>query len=220
MRSNRLFIACIISLVATSFGFIVRAILLNEWGVLFNLTETQKGAIQGAGLFPFALSIILFSLIIDRVGYGRIMVVAWTLHVVSAILTISASRLHLSLPGDIPLSPWPTGRSKRSSTRPPPPCFPAKQDPLSEYPACGMAGRPGSWRNPGHLDEQHGGRPCMALQDWPFSDSDCDLRSHAAGPEMARSGTRCGPDFLPGNAPGIWLGKLPDCCLLCRQGPG
>ncbi len=91
MRSNRLFVACIISLVATSFGFIVRAILLNEWGVLFNLTETQKGAIQGAGLFPFALSIILFSLIIDRVGYGRIMAVAWTLHVVSAILTISAS---------------------------------------------------------------------------------------------------------------------------------
>ena len=76
MRSNRLFVACIISLVATSFGFIVRAILLNEWGVLFNLTETQKGAIQGAGLFPFALSIILFSLIIDRVGYGRIMAVA------------------------------------------------------------------------------------------------------------------------------------------------
>ena len=91
MRSNRLFVACIISLVATSFGFIVRAILLNEWGVLFNLTETQKGAIQGAGLFPFALSIILFSLIIDRVGYGRIMAVAWTLHVVSAILTISAN---------------------------------------------------------------------------------------------------------------------------------
>ena len=98
MRSNRLFVACIISLVATSFGFIVRAILLNEWGVLFNLTETQKGAIQGAGLFPFALSIILFSLIIDRVGYGRIMAVAWTLHVVSAILTISAnSYTHLYL---------------------------------------------------------------------------------------------------------------------------
>ncbi len=91
MHVSRLFIACIISLVATSFGFIVRAILLNEWGVLFNLTETQKGAIQGAGLFPFALSIILFSLIIDRVGYGRLMVVAWVLHVVSAVMTMTAS---------------------------------------------------------------------------------------------------------------------------------
>ena len=91
MHSSRLFIACIISLVATSFGFIVRAILLNEWGVLFNLTETQKGAIQGAGLFPFALSIILFSLIIDRVGYGRLMAFAWVLHMVSAVITMSAS---------------------------------------------------------------------------------------------------------------------------------
>ena len=91
MHVNRLLIACIISLVATSFGFIVRAILLNEWGILFNLTETQKGAIQGAGLFPFALSIILFSLIIDRVGYGRLMAVAWVLHMVSAVITMSAS---------------------------------------------------------------------------------------------------------------------------------
>ena len=90
MTGNRLFFACIISLVATAFGFIVRAFLINEWGILFNLTETQKGAIQGAGLFPFALSIILFSLVIDRVGYGRIMAVAWSLHVVSALLTITA----------------------------------------------------------------------------------------------------------------------------------
>jgi MFS family permease len=91
MTNNRLFFACIISLVATAFGFIVRAFLINEWGILFNLTETQKGAIQGAGLFPFALSIILFSLVIDRVGYGRIMAVAWSLHIVSAMLTITAN---------------------------------------------------------------------------------------------------------------------------------
>ncbi len=90
MKENRLFVACIISLVATAFGFIVRALLINEWGVIFNLTETQKGAIQGAGLYPFALSIIFFSLIIDRVGYGRSMCVAWVLHVVSAVITMSA----------------------------------------------------------------------------------------------------------------------------------
>ncbi len=91
MKENRLFVACIVALVATAFGFIVRALLINEWGVVFNLTETQKGAIQGAGLFPFALSIIFFSLIIDRVGYGRSMFVAWALHVVSAVITISAN---------------------------------------------------------------------------------------------------------------------------------
>ncbi len=82
--------ACVVSLVATAFGFIVRAMLLRTLGVEFDLSESQKGALQGAGLFPFALSIIFFSLIIDRLGYDRAMAVAWALHVVSAIVTISA----------------------------------------------------------------------------------------------------------------------------------
>src|SRR6266705_675638 len=89
-NQRRLFIACIFSIGATSFGFIVRALLLNALGQHFNLSETQKGAIQGVGLFPFALSIIFFSLIVDKIGYGRAMVIAWVGHVVSAIITITA----------------------------------------------------------------------------------------------------------------------------------
>ncbi len=87
---NRLYSACILSLVATAFGFIVRAMLLNTLGVEFDLTESQKGALQGVGLFPFALSIVVFSFIIDRIGYGRAMFFAWLMHVLSAIITIGA----------------------------------------------------------------------------------------------------------------------------------
>jgi MFS family permease len=89
-KENRLFAACILSLVATAFGFIVRAMLLNTLGVEFGLSESQKGALQGVGLFPFALSIIFFSLIVDRIGYGRAMAFGWVLHVLSAIITITA----------------------------------------------------------------------------------------------------------------------------------
>src|SRR5678815_4027709 len=89
-KSNRLLIASIISIVTTSFGFIVRAFLITGWGNLYSLTETQKGALQGAGLFPFALGIILFSLVIDKLGYGRAMVFAWVGHVVSAVVTMTA----------------------------------------------------------------------------------------------------------------------------------
>jgi MFS family permease len=89
-RENRLFAACVLSLIAAAFGFIVRAMLLNTIGGAFDLTESQKGALQGAGLFPFALSIIFFSLIIDRIGYGRAMAFAWVLHALSAILTMTA----------------------------------------------------------------------------------------------------------------------------------
>src|SRR5258706_15648288 len=90
-RQTRLFLACIISLVAASIGFVVRAFLITEWGTTFNLSETQIGSIQGAGLFPQALSIILFSLVIDRLGYGRTMAFAWTGHVLSAIITMTAT---------------------------------------------------------------------------------------------------------------------------------
>src|SRR5438132_10220709 len=79
-KQTRLFVACIISLVAVAIGFVVRAFLITEWGITFNLSETQIGSIQGAGLYPQALSIILFSLVFDLVGYGRIMACAWIWH--------------------------------------------------------------------------------------------------------------------------------------------
>ena len=87
---KRLFWACFIALIATAFGFIVRALVIDDWAAEFNLTETQKGEIFGVGLWPFAISIVLFSLIIDKIGYGRAMVFAFLCHVVSAVVTIRA----------------------------------------------------------------------------------------------------------------------------------
>ena len=87
---NRLLLASVVSIATTSFGFVVRSFLITEWGNLYNLTETQKGALSGAGLFPFALSIILVSLLVDRVGYGRAMAAAWIGHVTSAVITMTA----------------------------------------------------------------------------------------------------------------------------------
>lgn len=87
----RLFLGCFIALIATAFGFAVRAAILETWGQQFGLTEEQKGIIQGVGLYPFAISIILFSLIVDRIGYGVSMVFAFIGHVVSALITIFAN---------------------------------------------------------------------------------------------------------------------------------
>jgi len=86
-----LFWACFIALIATAFGFIVRTQVIDEWAREFNLSETQKGEIFGVGLWPFAVSIVLFSLIIDKIGYGKAMVFAFVCHVASAIITIFAT---------------------------------------------------------------------------------------------------------------------------------
>ena len=90
---KKLFWACFIALVATSFAFIIRIFLLEDPGFRaeFNLSDTQAGEITGAGLWPFGISIILFSLIIDRVGYGKAIAFAFVCHTGFALLTIFAS---------------------------------------------------------------------------------------------------------------------------------
>ena len=55
------------------------------------LGQNPFGALSGAGLFPFALSIILVSLVVDKIGYGRAMAAAWVGHVVSAVVTMTAT---------------------------------------------------------------------------------------------------------------------------------
>ena len=87
----KLFWACFIALVATSFVFGVRANTIGDLQNSFNLSEQEKGAINGAGMWPFALSIIFFSLIIDRIGYKTVALFAIGCHVVSLILTLRSS---------------------------------------------------------------------------------------------------------------------------------
>ncbi|NLH98952.1 MAG: MFS transporter [Chthonomonadales bacterium] len=85
-----LFWACFAALVATSFCFVTRSMLIGTWGTEFGWTETQKGQILGVGLWPFSISIILFSLVVDRIGYGTAMAFAFICHVLFAVVTIMA----------------------------------------------------------------------------------------------------------------------------------
>lgn len=87
----KLFYACFVALMTTSFGFILRGLMLPEWGSEFNLTQTQLGEIAGVGLWPFAISIVLFSLVIDKIGYKVAMGFAFVCHVTAAIMTVFAS---------------------------------------------------------------------------------------------------------------------------------
>ena len=86
----KLFWTCFIALISTSFGFIVRAFSIGDWGKEFGLSGAQQGEIFGVGLWPFAISIVLFSLVIDRVGYKRALYFALFCHSLAAILTFMA----------------------------------------------------------------------------------------------------------------------------------
>jgi len=94
-QRSSLFWACFISLMATSFGFAIRAMLITEWGDEFHLSKTQMGDILGVGLWPFAISIVLFSLIIDKIGYGKAMIFAFSCHISSVVITLLANGYEL-----------------------------------------------------------------------------------------------------------------------------
>jgi MFS family permease len=92
MQSNRkIFFASFMTLIAAGVGFAVRGDVLDEWSRLFGFTKTELGTITGGGLTGMAFTIIGFSLFADRVGYKAILIGAFLLHVLSAVVQLSAT---------------------------------------------------------------------------------------------------------------------------------
>ena len=88
--SQLLFWGCFIALITTSFGFITRMFLLDDPEIvkLLDLDPAQVGKFKGIQIWPFAISIILFSLIIDKVGYKFSMIFAAACQIIWAIMGI------------------------------------------------------------------------------------------------------------------------------------
>jgi MFS family permease len=86
-----LFWASFFTLIAAGIGFSIRNSLLTKWGILFGFTQTELGEITGAGLWGFPIAIIALSFVADRLGYGPLMLLAFTLHVLSAVVTLAAT---------------------------------------------------------------------------------------------------------------------------------
>jgi len=83
-----LFWMCFISLVTTAFSFASRAQVIGDIGAEFSLTETYKGWLLGAGMWPFAIGIVGFSLLIDKIGYKTSLFFAWFCHVGSTFMIV------------------------------------------------------------------------------------------------------------------------------------
>ncbi len=68
--SQFMFWGCFVAMITTSMAFITRAILVSTtWPEQFGLDAVKAQVLFGAGIWPFAISIILFSLFIDKIGY-------------------------------------------------------------------------------------------------------------------------------------------------------
>jgi len=93
-NTKRLFVASFVTLIVAGIGFAIRGAILGDLGTQFGFTKTDLGTITGGGLVGFGLVILLASAIADRVGYGKLLAVAFGLHITSVIVTISATPIY------------------------------------------------------------------------------------------------------------------------------
>jgi MFS family permease len=87
--SKALFWGCFIALVTTSFGFITRIFMFLDPEIskeLLNLDDVEVGQFIGIQIWPFAISIIGFSLIIDKVGYKFSMIFAFACQIIWTVM--------------------------------------------------------------------------------------------------------------------------------------
>ncbi|MGB1260457.1 MAG: MFS transporter, partial [Akkermansiaceae bacterium] len=86
-----LFWASFLALATAGFGFAFRVIHGGSYGAELGLDNHQIGQIFGASLWPIAITMILGSLVVDKIGYKGPMFAAFALQAASAIGTATAS---------------------------------------------------------------------------------------------------------------------------------
>jgi len=90
-NAKRLLWAGFMAILAAGVGFAIRGGIFDNWGKDFSFTATQLGAIGGAGFSGFCFGIILGGLVVDKIGYGKLVALALIFHVLSAFVTFGAS---------------------------------------------------------------------------------------------------------------------------------
>ena len=79
--------ASFLALMAAGVGFVFRAMVPALWSAEFGISDGQVGVLLGAALWPIAIMMILFSLVVDKIGYQKSMFIAFTFQSISVVLT-------------------------------------------------------------------------------------------------------------------------------------
>src|SRR5881296_2534252 len=90
-NAKRLLFAGFMAILAAGMGFGIRGGVLATWGADFGFTAQQLGDINGAGFTGFCFGIIIGGVICDKIGYGKLVIAAFTFHALSAFITLAAS---------------------------------------------------------------------------------------------------------------------------------
>src|SRR5260370_41491026 len=88
-NASRLLWAGFMAILAAGVGFAIRGAILGTWEATFKFTGLEVGLINGAGFTGFCFGIIIGGVIVDKIGYGKLVVTAFAFHVLSAIVTFT-----------------------------------------------------------------------------------------------------------------------------------
>ncbi len=83
----RLLWAGFTAILAAGVGFAIRGGILDNWAAEFGFTNSELGTIGGAGFTGFCFGIIIGGVVVDRIGYGKLVIAAFLFHVISAVIT-------------------------------------------------------------------------------------------------------------------------------------
>jgi len=91
IKKTQLFNASCVALVVTALAFATRGSFVEAWATEFSLTHTEVGWIIGTAFWGFTLAMIFGGPLVDIIGIGRIISIAFFCHVVGIVLTIIAT---------------------------------------------------------------------------------------------------------------------------------
>ena len=87
-NAHRLLWAGFMAILAAGVGFAIRGGILDNWGSQYGFTAGQLGRISAQGLTGFCFGVIIGGIVADKIGYGKLVIVAFLLHIVSAVVTL------------------------------------------------------------------------------------------------------------------------------------
>src|SRR6476659_5646902 len=91
-NATRLLWAGFFAILAAGVGFSIRGNIAGHWRADFGFTDVQIGTI-GPAMFPgFCFGIITGGLLCDRLGYGKLIIGAFVLHLLSAFSAFGATK--------------------------------------------------------------------------------------------------------------------------------
>jgi len=88
-NARRLLWAGFAAILAAGVGFGIRGAIFSTWESVFKFTALEVGLIGGAGFTGFCFAIMIGGVVVDKIGYGKLVIAAFLFHVISAIIAVA-----------------------------------------------------------------------------------------------------------------------------------